>query len=55
MEKELRIKEIENEIKRKVNQYVNAQKRYHGDNTLSNRLEGEIDTLEIQLKLLREE
>jgi len=47
------IEEIENLIKVKVQQYVNAQKRYNGDNALSDRLESEIDSLEVQLKILK--
>ena len=44
--------EIEKLIKKKLEQYVNTQKRYHGDSALSRRLEGEIDSLEVQLKKL---
>lgn len=47
------IEEIEKIIKAKVSQYVAAQKRYHGDSALSDKLEGEIDSLELQLKALK--
>ena len=49
------IEKLELLIEQKVRQYVNAQKRYHGDNALSYRLEGEIDILENELKKLKEE
>lgn len=51
--KENEIQKIENEIKRKVQQYAAAQKKYNGDNAISNKLEGEIDHLETKLKLLK--
>lgn len=44
--------EIENKIQKKVEQYVNAQKRYRGDSALSRRIEEEIDSLECMLKKL---
>jgi hypothetical protein len=50
-----KIKELEIAIKEKVKQYVNAQKRYHGDSALSRRIEGEIDSLETQLRNIRKE
>lgn len=51
----MNIEEIELLINKKVKQYVEAQKKYHGDNTLSYRLEGEIDILENELKKLKGE
>lgn len=48
-----RIDEIENEIQKKVKRYSSAQKQYHGDNSLSDRLEGEVDSLEQEQKRLR--
>ena len=54
MEKEMTKEEIKKLIEKKLQQYVNAQKRYHGDNALSYRLEGEIDVLEMKLKKLEE-
>lgn len=50
-----KIKELELAIEKKVEQYVNAQKRYHGDSALSRRIEWEIDALEVQLKDIRKE
>ena len=47
--------QIEKLIKKKVEQYVNAQKRFKGDSALSRRLEGEIDSLECMLNKLKEE
>lgn len=47
------IARIESEIAKKVDQYKNSMKRYHGDNATSKRLEGEIDGLEIELKKLK--
>lgn len=47
------IQEIEKEIQKKVEQYVNAQKRYNGDSQLSRNIECEIDSLEIKLKQLK--
>lgn len=49
------IEQIEKLIQKKVQQYANAQKRYHGDSALSRRLEGEIDSLDLMLKKLKEE
>lgn len=49
------IEEIEKSIKVKVSQYGAAQKKYHGDNALSDKLESEIDNLELQLKALKRE
>ena len=50
---EKQIQEIENEIKNKVQQYVNAQKKYNGDSALSKKIEAEVDSLEIKLKILK--
>lgn len=52
MEKE--IIRLEKEIQKKVQQYANAQKRYHGDSVLSRRIEGEIDALDCKLRKLKE-
>lgn len=52
---EEKIKELEFEINKKVKQYANAQKRYHGDSALSSRIEAEIDSLEAQIKNIRKE
>lgn len=53
-DKEKEIAELETEIKKKVAQYSRAQKRNNGDNAESDRLEGEIDSLELKLKKLKE-
>lgn len=42
--------QIEKKIQEKVKQYVEAQKRYHGDSALSRRIECEIDILENKLR-----
>ncbi len=44
---------IELIIEQKVRQYVNAQKQYHGDSALSNKLEAEIEDLEEQLRRIK--
>lgn len=49
-----KIDKLQKEIDKKVKQYGDAQKRYHGDNAISHRLEGEIDGLELQIKKLKE-
>jgi chromosome segregation ATPase len=49
------IEEIENKIKQLVKQYAAAQKQYNGDSQKSKDIEAEIDSLEIRLKLLKEE
>lgn len=48
-----RIEEIDREIENKVKRYSSAQKQYHGDNALSNRLEGEIDSLSVEKEKLQ--
>lgn len=48
-------RQIEKEIKIKVEQYVRAQKRYNGDSALSNKIECDIDILEQRQKKLLEE
>ena len=41
---------IELIIEQKIRQYAHAQKIYHGDSYLSNKLEADIEALEEQLK-----
>lgn len=53
MSKEEKIKQLQEQIKKKVCQYVNAQKRYNGDSALSKKIEAEVDSLEIQIKMLK--
>lgn len=53
-DKEKEIAKLEAEIKKKVEQYSRAQKRNNGDSAESDRLEGEIDSLELKLKKLKE-
>lgn len=45
---------IDNKIKELVKKYAAAQKRYHGDSALSHKIEGEIDSLCIWQKQLKE-
>ena len=47
------LKIIDLDIKKKVKQYTASQKRYHGDNVESDRLEAEIDSLELEQKRLQ--
>lgn len=48
-----KIEMIEKEIQLKVKKYGEYQKRYKGDNSFSSRIECEIDSLEVEQKLLK--
>lgn len=50
-----RINDIENDIKKLVIQYENAQNRYHGDNGISKNIEGKIDNLECEQYKLKQQ
>ncbi len=52
--KAAKIAELEKKIKDKVKAYSKAQKDNNGDSALSDRLESEIDSLELELKKLKE-
>lgn len=48
------IQTIEAEIEKLVNKYARVQKRAHGDCAESKRIEAEIDSLEIELRRVKE-